>query len=243
VLKQSAPITRVYTLKEFAPLMIWLVDRRPARHFALALLAAGALASLAPGAASAQQTAPAKPIELTPDEIAEREGRKACKVAICAAFRNRKPGPDIACKVLKSWRKEQLDAMVSKARVSWPWGAVRCQTEVKLKREFLIKALVEPKYEAQIDKHEVVCEVDRGSEPKAEIKFDFSPKVLFEAGKATKATLNWGKIEAPTLVKGAMWTATATDNTFGVLQSIIVDDINDFTGAKCDEVKDAWAGQ
>jgi hypothetical protein len=38
-----------------------------------------------------------------------------------------------------------------------------------------------------------------------------------------------------------MWTATATDNTFNVLQSTVVEDINDFIGPKCDEVKDEWA--
>jgi hypothetical protein len=200
--------------------------------------------------ASAQDTKPAappaaadKPIELTPEEIAERESRKACKVAICSAFHNKKSeGGDIACAVVKSWRKEQLDKMVSKAKISWPWGRVKCTTEVKLKREFLVKALSEPKYEAQIDNHQVVCTVDREKEEKAEIKFDFAPKVTFEAGKATKAYLGWGKIEAPTLVKGAMWTATATDNTFNVLQGTVVDDINDFIGPKCDEVKADWQG-
>ena len=182
--------------------------------------------------------------ELTPEEKAEREARKACKVSICAIFHNRKAdGPDVACSVLKTWRKEQLDKMVSKAKVSWPWGRVKCVADVKLKRADLIKGMTDAKFEAQLEKHEVKCEVDRDKEPKAEINFDFSPKITFEAGKATRATLNWGKIEAPTLVKGALWTATATDNTFNVLQSTIVEDINDFIGNKCTEVKDDWKGQ
>ena len=94
-----------------------------------------------------------------------------------------------------------------------------------------------------LDKHQVKCEVARDKEAKADINFDFSPKVSFEKGKAVKSSLNWGKIEAPTLVKGAMWTATATDNTFNVLQSTIVEDINDFVDKKCMEVKDDWAGK
>ena len=204
----------------------------------IALAAATALAQDQKAAASAEK------IELTPEELAERESRKACKVAICAAFHNRKAdGGDITCPVVKTWRKEQLDKMVSKAKVSWPWGRVKCTTEVKLKRDFLVKALAEPKHEAQIDTHQVVCEVERDKEAPAEIKFDFAPKVTFENGKATKAALGWGKIEAPTLVKGAMWTATATDNTFNVLQTTVVEDINDFIGPKCDEVKAEWQGK
>ncbi len=182
--------------------------------------------------------------ELTPEEKAEREGRKECKVAICAIFHNRKAeGPDVSCNVLKSWRKEQLDKMVGKAKVSWPWGRVKCVVDVKLKRGDLIKAMTEPKFDAAFGKHEVKCEVERDKEAKADINFDFSPKVTFENGKAVKAQLNWGKIDAPALVKGAMWTATASDNTFNVLQSTVVEDINDFVDKKCMEVKDDWAGK
>ena len=185
-----------------------------------------------------------KPEDLTPEEKKEREMRKDCKVKICSAFHNRKPdGGDITCNVLKTWRKEQLSKMVEKAKVSWPWGGIKCVADIKLKRADLIKAMTDEKFEAQLDKHQVACEVDRDKDAKADIKFDFSPKVTFEKGKATKATLAWGTIEAPALVKGAMWTATATDNTFNVLQSTVVEDINDFIGAKCMEVKDEWQGK
>jgi len=208
---------------------------------ALAALALAGLASLAaPAFAQDKPAAAAAEEELTPEEKAERESRKGCKVAICAAFHTKAAGDDIACNVVKTWRKTALDKMMGKAKVSWPWGAVKCTAGVKLKRAELIKAMTDDKYETTLDKHEVVCDVDRDKEPKAEIKFDFTPKVTFEKGKATKATLNWGKIEAPALVKGAMWTATATDNTFHVLQSTVVDDINDFISKKCDEVKDEW---
>jgi hypothetical protein len=130
--------------------------------------------------------------------------------------------------------------MIEKAKVSWPWGRVRCVADIKLRRADLIKAMTEDKFEAQLEKHQVACEVERDKEAPAEIKFEFTPRVTFEKGKATKAALNWGAIDAPTLVKGAMWTATATDNTFNVLQSTVVDDINDFIGPKCDEVKEDW---
>ena len=177
------------------------------------------------------------------EEIAEKEQRKACKVAICAAFHGRKPGNDIACNILKSWRKEQLDKVVAKTRVSWPWGAVRCSGEVRLKRDILTRALGEEKLEVKIDTHRVSCKVERENEEPAEVTLELAPKVTFENGKATKAALNWGKVEGPKLVKGAIWTATATDNTFNVMQSTLIDDINAFIGTKCDEVKTEWAGK
>lgn len=203
------------------------------------------LAAIVPPTAVAQTAKDEKKaaVVLTPAEIAEREGRKACKVAICAGFHNRKAdGSDIACNVVKTWRKETLNAMVSKAKVSWPWGPVTCTADVKVKRDLLIRAMTEDKYEAQLDQHHVVCEVEQEKGP-SKITFDFKPKVTFEKGKATKAALNWGKIDAPALVKGAMWTATATDNTFNVLQGSMVEDINDFITTKCDEVKADWQGK
>ena len=203
-----------------------------------------ALMSLAlVGPAAAQGPKPADPAleVLTPAEIAEREGRKACKVEICSAFHLRKPeGPDVTCNVLKSWRKEQLQKMIERAKVSWPWGPVKCVADIRLKRSDLVKAMGDKTYVAQLDTHAVNCEIDRDKEAPAKVSFSFAPKVTFEGGKATKASLNWGKIDAPTLVKGAMWTATATDNTFNVLQSTLVEDINAFISDKCLEVKDEW---
>lgn len=210
----------------------------------LAIAAGMAFAAAMPTFAQDKSVAAAaKADDLTEDEKKERDLRKTCKVAICAAMRTTKPGEDIVCNVIKSWRKEHLDKMVSKAKVSWPWGRVRCVADIKLRREMLFKAMGEPKFDAQIDKHAVSCEVEREKEAASNIKFEFSPKVTFENGKAIKASLNWGTIDAPALIKGAMWTATFTDNTFNVLQGTLVEDINDFVSARCDEIKDEWAGK
>jgi hypothetical protein len=197
---------------------------------------AGTMAALGVATAQAADDAKVAPLKLTPKEIAEKAARKGCKVKICSAFLLKKPGEDVTCNVVKSWRKEQLDKMVKKARVSWPWGAVQCTADLKLPRDQMIKAMNEAKFELSLEKHTVSCVVQREKEPST-IKFAFAPKVKFEGGKAVKASLNWGKIEAPTLIKGAMWTATATDNTFNVLQSTLVEDINDFIGKKCPALK------
>lgn len=181
--------------------------------------------------------------DLTPEEKAEREGRKVCKVALCDAFRNRKPGPDIGCHVIKSLRKTQLEKLVSKAKVSWPWGKVVCTADVKVKRETIITSMTADKSEAVFDKHQVACTVEREKDGPASITAEMTPKVSFEKGKAVAASVNWGKVEGPALIKGAMWTATATDNTLNVLGKMLVDDINSFVTDRCEEVKEEWAGK
>jgi len=178
-------------------------------------------------------------VELTEQEQREEAARRSCKVAVCAALRNRRPGKNIACDVVKSWRKEQVEGIVSKAKVGWPWGGVRCSGAIALKRDTLIRAMSEPKHQAVIDRHTVVCEVER-EKGKTQIKFDLAPKVTFQNGKAVLASLNWGKIEGPGIIKGVMWTAAATDNALNVLESTVVEKVNEFVAAKCDEVKDEW---
>ncbi len=209
----------------------------------------------APPAATATPTEASKPtdakasdsppeVELTAEEKAEREARKACKIAICQAFHSKETtGADVACNVVKSWRKEQLGKLVGKLKVSWPYGAVRCTTAVTLKRTEIAEAMAADKADVALDKHAVACKIERDSDAPTDIKFDFKPTVTFEKGKATKAKLNWGKVEAPTLIKSAIWTATAADNTVNILSTTLVEDINDFVTKKCDEVKDQWAGK
>lgn len=182
-------------------------------------------------------------VNLTPQEIAEKEARKACKVDICRALRTKDASGDIACHVIKSWRKEQLVKLVSKLKVTWPYDGAHCSTELSVNRADLTRAMTEPKIEIEFQKHTVTCTIASEKKGATEFKFDLTPKVTFENGKATKAHANWGKLEAPTLIKSAMWTATAADNTVNLLSGTIVDELNDFVSKRCDEVKDQWAAQ
>ena len=182
--------------------------------------------------------------EQTPQEKAEKEARKACKIDVCSAFHSKNTtGGNVACHVVKSWRKEALVKLVAKLKVTWPYGPVHCFTDISLSRSDLSKALSEPKAEVTFDKHTVTCTITAEKSAETEFKFELAPKVTFEDGKATKAKANWGKIEAPTLIKSALWTATAADNTVNVLSGAIVDEINVFLGKRCDEVKDQWAAK
>jgi hypothetical protein len=41
----------------------------------------------------------------------------------------------------------------------------------------------------------------------------------------------------------SLWSATAFYNIYGALQRTAVDDINEFIGTTCMEVKEAWQGK
>ena len=206
-----------------------------------ALTLLSALAGL-PTSAAAQETKPAA-IEETDEEKKERATRRVCAVSLCSTLHNKKPATgDVSCAVQKTWRKEILTKIMSKGGLPWPWGYARCSSDLKFDRAVLIKAMSEKQFEAQFEPHEVTCELEREAD-KYQVKLQIHPKVTFIDGKAVKASLNWGKIEAPTLAKSALWSATAADNTFGVLQSMVVEDINDFIQNKCTEVKEEWQGK
>jgi hypothetical protein len=177
------------------------------------------------------------------DERRERETRRVCAVAVCSTLHNRKPDTgNVTCSIEKTWRKEKLDKIMARGKITWPWGDARCMGDMRLDRAVLIKGMTEPEFEAQFDKHDISCQLDAGTE-KYEVKLQIAPKVTFSRGKAVKAKLNWGKIEAPKLAKTALWSATAADNSFGVLQRVVVDDINEFIQTKCMEVKEEWQGK
>lgn len=208
---------------------------------------AGANAAEPPAVAvpAERATLSSQTVDLTPEEEAEREGRRACKAAICAAFRNPANGQNVTCAVKKSFRKTQLEKIVAKAKVSWPYGRVICTTDLKADRAVLAEALGSDKKVVKFAPHTVACSIehDKKGEAPSNITAELTPEVTFEKGKATEAVLNWGKVDGPTIVKGLMWTATATDNTVNVLGSMVVDDMNDFVTAKCDEVRTDWEGK
>jgi hypothetical protein len=205
---------------------------------ALAVLVAGPSPSVAEEPKPATVSAPE-----TEEEKAERATRRRCAVALCSTLHNHKPDTgDVTCGVQKTWRKEVLVKMLERGKVTWPWGYARCTTDLKLDRATLVKGMTLPEFEAQFDKHDIRCELE-GEKEKYEVKLQIQPKVTFKQGKAVKAALNWGKIEAPKLAKTALWSATAADNSFGVLQTIVVEDINEFIQTKCMEAKEEWQGK
>ena len=177
------------------------------------------------------------------EERRERELRTACAIAICSTLHNHKPDSgQVTCAITKTWRKELISKIMSQAKLTWPFGYVRCSTDLKLDRGVLAKAMTDAEVDVRLDPHDISCELE-GEAEKYDIKLQISPKVTFKQGKAIKASLNWGKIVAPTLAKSALWSATAADNTFGLMQSTLVEDVNRFVETRCMEVKEAWQGK
>jgi hypothetical protein len=222
------------------------ISMKPTMAFAL-LVIFGAVTSGGKVATAAEAdkaaAASSTDADLTPEEKAEKESRKACKVDVCRAFHSKEASGDIACHVIKSWRKEQMVKLVGKLKVTWPYDGVHCATDLSVKRGDLVRAMTEPKVEIAFQKHTVTCTIASEKKGATEFKFELTPKVKFENGKATEAHANWGEIEAPTVIKSALWTATAADNTVNLLSSTIVDEVNDFVSKRCDEVKDQWAAK
>ena len=180
----------------------------------------------------------------TEDEKKERETRRACarRVVLHPAQSASPPPATVTCNVQKTWRKEVLTKIMERGKITWPWGNARCMGDLKFDRATLIKGMTEPEFEAQFDKHDLRCELE-GEKEKYEVKLQIHPKVTFKQGKAVKAKLNWGNIEAPRLAKTALWSATAADNSFGVLQGVLVDDINDFIQTRVHGGQGGVAGQ
>jgi hypothetical protein len=197
-------------------------------------LVAGVL--LLPLSASAQ--APAAIDEALAKRVAaEKEARRACKVEICKAFATPKAdGGPITCSVTKTWLQSEIQQSILRDKLSWPWGHAQCTAKIDLSGSDIAKLMGDGSAEVQLKKHAVACSLDRKAPETGEayaVTLAIEPKITFEKGKATKVVMGWKDIEAPVLAKAAIWSATATDNTFNVLSGAIVGEVNEFLFTKC----------
>jgi hypothetical protein len=176
--------------------------------------------------------------ELTARIAKEKEDRKACKIEICKAFAQPADGPVIACTVTKTWLGSEIQAGFLGDKLSWPWGHAQCSAAIELDRKAISEAALKPSATIKLKKHSIACKLDH-KDPKEgtvyDLKLAIEPTVTFENGKAVKADMGWGSIEAPVLAKSAIWSATAIDANFSVIANGVVRDINAFLTDKCKE--------
>src|SRR6478672_10239568 len=156
-----------------------------------------------PPASPAETPTPApdanKP-EMSPEEFAEKQARKACKVKICDILATQNPqGDDVSCDIIKTWREADITKMLG-GRIDWPWGKAVCQSKLEIKREQLVKAMTEANYEVDLPEQKVSCTLAQRKEgdPYA-VEISIAPKVNFDNGKAANAHVNWGEAKAPML--------------------------------------------
>ena len=57
--------------------------------------------------------------ELTDEERAEKQARKACKIKICDILATKDPqGDDVSCDIVKTWRESDITKMLGGRRCS-----------------------------------------------------------------------------------------------------------------------------
>jgi hypothetical protein len=176
--------------------------------------------------------------ELTPEEKAEKEARKACKAKICDIIATRDPaGDDVSCDIVKTWREEDIAKMLG-GKISWPWGEAVCQSKLELPRAPLAKAMSEADYELVMPPQKVRCTLAQKTEGEPYVvELTMAPKVKFKDGKASEATINWGEAQAPLLIYPLIYAGTGLDNSTNVLGPEVVRMVNEFAGKKCAQVK------
>jgi hypothetical protein len=177
--------------------------------------------------------------EGTPEERAERDARKACKVKICDIIATKDPqGDDVSCDIVKTWHEADITKMLG-GRIEWPWGKAVCQSRLEIERKQLVKAMTEANYDVDLPEQKVSCTLTQKKEgdPYA-VDVLITPKVAFENGKAVSAHMNWGEAKAPMLAYALIYAGTGLDNSANVLGSEVTRMVNEFTTRKCKKLKD-----
>jgi hypothetical protein len=200
------------------------------------VLAAGATDSSTPAAAPSDGAKAKR--ELSPEELAEKDARKACKKKICDIIATRDSlGEDVSCDIVKTWREEDIVKMLG-GKIGWPWGKAVCQSRLEVKRKDLALAMSEPDYDMVMPAQKLRCTLAQkdGGEPYA-IEVTLAPTAKFENGRATEVSVNWGEASAPTFIYPLIYAGTGFDNSANVLGPEMVRMVNEFTTKKCAEVK------
>jgi hypothetical protein len=164
------------------------------------------------------------------DEKAQLE---ACEKDICTLVVKKEPaGNNLQCNLQKTWASKKIKQGVEEKKLTWSLGDLRCGLKLDTSRQDMVDALTKPEYELKIPTHAVKCEVEREKEV-LNISVNIAPRIQFKDGKAVKAWIGVGEISAPTVVKGAIWSAAQLEDTFGVVHGDLIKEINRFVYERC----------
>jgi len=177
------------------------------------------------------------PRVLALDEAAnEKDLLKACEKKLCEIVA-KKPtsGPDLACNLSKTWNKSTIKDGIEKKKLSWGFGDARCTVDITAKREALVDAVSKPDQSFEFAPHTIKCQIEREKEV-TNINVTVAPKIQFKDGKAVKAWIGLKEIDAPAVVKGALWTVAQAEDYLGLFHSDMISEINELVGQKCPKV-------
>ena len=188
----------------------------------------GTIAATAIGASALTTSVSA--LEVPADEKAKL---KACEKQICSIILKKKTsGSDLSCDIGRTWQKSKIVKGVKEKNISWTFGDARCTVKVNMPRQGIVDALTKPAYDLQLPKHKIHCEVER-TEAVNKIDIEMAPKMSFKDGKVAKTWLNVSNIEAPAIIKGAIWTVAKLEENVGLFHGEMISEINEFIHEKC----------
>jgi hypothetical protein len=188
--------------------------------------------SAACGLALALSASMAAGVQAFDEDKGEKEQLEACERSLCDILVKRGAGSDLQCTLQKTWSGGKIKEGVEQKKLKWGFGDLRCNAKLDAKRQEMVDALSKPEYELKLPAHAIKCEIERGSEV-IPVSVSLAPKLQFKDGKVAKAWLGIGVIEAPAVVKGAIWTAAQLEDTFGIVHSELVKEINTFVHERC----------
>lgn len=186
-------------------------------------VALAAVMAAIPAAAWAQAIEPAAD---------EKERLKDCERKLCTTALTKTGSGPLACKLTKTWTKSSIVDGVREKRISWTFGDARCDIDVTLSSEDVVAAMTKDKHTVSFKPHTVACKIEREDEI-TDVNVTMAPAITFEGGKAKTALLNVDKIEAPTIIKAAIWTVSELEDNFGLFHSEMIGEINEFFAKKC----------
>jgi hypothetical protein len=210
----------------------------------LALVTAGFGSDAVRAADDDREPVTGKPLgAVTPEGMAEKADREACKIDICDILETREPrGPNVACDIAWTWHETEIvDALGG--RIDWPWGKLVCHSKVRLDRPPLAEAMSEPRYKAVTDTQTVRCSLYHEDGKPYVVELALAPVVTFKNGKATEASVNWGELTAPKAIYPLLYAATSLDNSTNILGPEVVRQVNKFTREDCAAVKGQLPGR
>ena len=163
----------------------------------------------------------------------EKQQLEACENDLCLILTKREgTGNDLRCSLQKTWAGTKIKQGIESKKLSWSLGDLRCSVQVEAKREDMINALGKPEFNLQLASHAVRCEVEREKEV-VPVSVTLTPRIEFKNGNAVKAWLGIGDIQAPAVMKGAIWTAAQLQDTFGLFHGDLIREINKFVHERC----------